>query len=350
MAAGAEAGIAAAVGAGAGTGRAVEESKRADGAEEHGGEGEGNELEFGKLEGARHGGGEGGGGGTHGSAVGKSCDGGEEGGRGVDGGVGGEEWGERGEFEARGQQGAEFFEGGRCVCGRLLRWWRVRRRPRRRFVLEEVEEKDVAIGRGESDEGGIEMGGEVGGDCGGDGFGTGHGGLAFVASATGLDAAQIGGTEAGGVMKPADEGAAMGNFVGFFREEDEDGLGDVGGVGVAGEARRGGVDEIGVAADEGFESGAVASEMVLNEFPVGHRVSFLGEVYVHREKRTGFCVGCVAGSGEGSKREGKGGVGVERAHHSREGVGTVLRVMVRVWVGVSFPVEIWKVTGSLLWK
>ncbi len=76
------------------------------------------------------------------------------------------------------------------------------------------------------------------------------GGQAFVALSAKLAAANVGGAVASGIEEPAGKTRGR-NTVGFFGENNEDGLGDIlGSGGVAGLAQCGGIDEIDVALDD----------------------------------------------------------------------------------------------------
>jgi hypothetical protein len=95
-----------------------------------------------------------------------------------------------------------------------------------------------------------------------------HGGLLNVAAVAAFALAEIGCAELRGAVQPGGEGFTLGNGFGFLGEEKEDGLGDVVGFGWGDEAAGGGVDQMDVAEDEGFNSGAVALEVTLEEMPI----------------------------------------------------------------------------------
>ncbi len=145
------------------------------------------------------------------------------------------------------------------------------------FVLVVLEEEGFAVGSVEAGVGGVEVGGDFlpegiyvffrGGL-----FRAHGGGLLFVTAAGGLLLEGVGGAVAGGAEEPAVELAVGGEAWGFLRDEDEDGLGDVfGGLGVAHEAAREGIDPVDVAADELGEGVLVfVGGEVGEELGVGH--------------------------------------------------------------------------------
>ena len=106
---------------------------------------------------------------------------------------------------------------------------------------------EFAVGGVEGEEGGVEEVGDfgvIGWGCGGGG---GEGAFAAVASEGG--AAGFLDDVVGDLEEPAGHALFLRGFagLGFFEEDEEDGLGDVGGeVGVFGLAECGGVDEVGV--------------------------------------------------------------------------------------------------------
>lgn len=135
-----------------------------------------------------------------------------------------------------------------------------------RAFLEVEEDECGAIGGGEAGEVSVEegagfaefvgLGGHFHGVCpcglnGGAGFAD----LAAAVCAAGFTAGVAGDAE-----EPGAQGLARGDAVGFLGEDEEDGLGDVfGGGGILKLAACGGVDEVEVLADEGFEGGGVAA-------------------------------------------------------------------------------------------
>ena len=120
------------------------------------------------------------------------------------------------------------------------------------FLLEEAEGDSVAVLFPETAEGIIQHGQDLAPDFGvgfrGEGL---HKGLLFAAGAAVFGAQEIGGGEPGGLIEPAGEDGGRAQLAGFFGQDDEDGLGDfLGGVGVAGFAEGGGVDEVDVTGNE----------------------------------------------------------------------------------------------------
>ena len=135
--------------------------------------------------------------------------------------------------------------------------------------LEVAEDEDVAVGSGEGGKGVVQDGEELVASGWFRRICHGSGPQRFVISAAGFGAASVGGTIPGGFEEPAGEVLAVAQVAGFLDQEDEDGLGDI--VGLGGELSfGGGVDEIAVALDELVHGGGVAEEELFEALPVSH--------------------------------------------------------------------------------
>ncbi len=183
-----------------------------------------------------------------------------------------------GEAFAEGGDGAleAFFGGGFGGVGELCDF-------EEGMVVDEAEEEEFAVARGEVVEDGVEVEFEIGfargleRSCGGVGLHAGP--FLFVAFAAGVDAADIGAGEVGGFVEPAGEGGEGVECVGALGEKEKDGLGGVfGAVGIVEEAAGVGVYLGEVAIDELAEGGFVA---VLEEGGEEIGVGELRSVGVH---------------------------------------------------------------------
>ena len=93
-------------------------------------------------------------------------------------------------------------------------------------VVEEAEEEEFAVARGEFLKDGVEEGFEFVGGCGRGGVGVHAGPFLFVAFAAGVDAAEVGAGVVGCFVEPAGDGGEWASGAAFYcAEEEEDGFG-----------------------------------------------------------------------------------------------------------------------------